>query len=190
MLSVCHIINSSPLRLLCACYCRTNEEKWFRQIFTVAVLDNLDQIPHHGLPVHPSNEMSVSITTECLRINSQKTGAGSIDPILPHSYTFVPPVGRNPVISVEDVKPVARIPWFLDDCCTWHPICWLDTENGNPVMWSSSRDHMLLDSRKSALKPSCHFCIRKAVTPEMIKKHVMELVKIQLSTSTHTKCLC
>ena len=35
---------------------------------------------------------------ECLRINSH-TEEGSSGPILPHSYTFVPPVGQNPLIA-------------------------------------------------------------------------------------------
>ena len=46
---------------------------------------------------------------ECLRINSQKIGRRSSEPILSHSSTFIPSVGRNLITQppVKDVQPVA-----------------------------------------------------------------------------------
>ena len=78
-------------------------------IFTVAALDNLDHNPtsrtatssFHGTGISlfqfPTTQKP-GLDQECLRINSH-TEAGSSGPILPHSYTFVPPVGQNQLIA-------------------------------------------------------------------------------------------
>lgn len=77
-----------------------------QNIFTVAALDNLDHNPtsrtasasFHGTGISifqfPSSQKP-GLDQECLRINLQKTGAGSSGSILPRSYTFVPPLERK-----------------------------------------------------------------------------------------------
>ena len=83
-------------------------------IFTVAALDNLDHnptshtasSPFHGIGISifqfPSSQ-TPGLDQECLRMNSQKTGTCSSEPILPRMYTFAPPVGRN-LVTQPPVK--------------------------------------------------------------------------------------
>eukprot|EP00745_Piridium_sociabile_P034702 TRINITY_DN5991_c0_g1_i12.p2 TRINITY_DN5991_c0_g1~~TRINITY_DN5991_c0_g1_i12.p2 ORF type:complete len:424 (-),score=75.51 TRINITY_DN5991_c0_g1_i12:2994-4265(-) len=176
--------------------CPTNLRQ---HIFTVAALDNLDHNPtsrtasssFHGTGISifqfPSSQKP-GLNQECLRINSQKTAAGSSGTILPRSYTFVPPVGRNLVSQppVKDVQPVAMTSFDEEK---QHEQAWMtavhdtlyvdsDTEKGTPVMWSSfhaARQDAVGQPEKGieALLPLFH---EKAATPEMIR-HGMELVK-------------
>ena len=92
--------------------------RYLRQhIFTVEALDNLDHnhtsstanSSFHGTSISifqfPSSRKP-GLDLECLRINPQKVGADISGPILPLSYTFLPPVGRNRSIHppVKDVQ--------------------------------------------------------------------------------------
>lgn len=168
-------------------------------IFTVAALDNLDHNPtsrtasssFHGTGISifqfPSSQ-TPGLDQECLRINAQQRGARSSEPILPRSYTFVPPVGRNLVTQppVKDVQPVATSSFDEEK---QHDQAWMtavhdtlyvdsDTEKRTPAMWSSyhaARSDTVGQPEKGieALLPLFH---EKAATPEMIR-HGMELVK-------------
>ena len=171
-----------------------------RQIFTVAALDNLDHNPtsrtasssFHGTGISlfqfPTSEKP-GLHQECLKINSKKPGESSIvGPILPHSYTSVPPVGLNLVTQppVKVVQPVVRGSF---DAERQHEEAWMkavndilyvnsDLESGTPTMWSSfhaARSDVVGQPEKSieALLPLFH---DKAETPEMIH-HGMNLVK-------------
>lgn len=176
--------------------CPTNLHQ---HIFTVAALDNLDHNPtsrtasssFHGTGISifqfPSSQ-SPGLDQEPLRISSQKTGAHSSGPILPRSYTFVPPVGRSLVTQppVKDVQPVAtnsfdeekrhEQAWMTAVHDTLYMEC--DTDKRTPVMWSSyhaARSDTVGQPEKGteALLPLFH---EKAATPEMIR-HGMKVVK-------------
>lgn len=94
--------------------CPTNL-RW--QIFTVAALDNLDHNPtsrtasssFHGIGISLFQFLiseKPGLSQECLKINSKISGESSIvEPILPHSYISVPPVGRN-LVTQPRVKVV------------------------------------------------------------------------------------
>ena len=134
-------------------------------IFTVVALDNLDHNPtsrtasssFHGTNVSifqfPSSQMP-GLDQECLRINSQKTGTHSSEPILPRTYTFVPPVGRNVVTQppVKNVQPLAMSLFDEEKQQNTLQRCSLPT---------MLLDQILLDNWKNALKPSCHFSMKK-----------------------------
>ena len=129
-----------------------------QHIFTVTALDNLDHNPtsrtasssFHGTGISvfqfPTSQ-NPGLDRECLRINSQKTRGGSAEPILPRSYTFVPPVGRN-LVTKPPVKDVQRVARSSFDEEVQHEQAWMtavhdtlyvdsDTEKNTPVMWSS-----------------------------------------------------
>ena len=123
-----------------------------RQIFTVAALDNLDHNPtsrtasssFHGTGISlfqfPTSEKP-GLHQECLKINSKKSGESSIvGPILPHSYTSVPPVGPGGPVKV--VQQVVRGSF---DAERQHEEAWMnavndtlyldsDLESGTPIM--------------------------------------------------------
>lgn len=96
-----------------------------QHIFTVAALDNLDQNPtsrtssssFHGTGISifqfPLSQQP-GLDQACLRITSYKTATGSSGPILPRSYTFLPPVGRNLVTQppVKNVHPGATSTFY------------------------------------------------------------------------------
>jgi len=176
--------------------CPTNLRQ---HIFTVAALDNLDHNPtsrtanssFHGTGISvfqfPSSQKP-GLDQERLRINLHNPGAGSSGPILPRSYTFVPPVGRNLVTQppIKDAQPVATSSFDEEK---QHEQAWMtavhdtlyvdsDTEEGTPAMWSSfhaARSDAVGQHEKGieALLPLFH---EKAATPEMIR-HGMYLVK-------------
>lgn len=161
--------------------CPTNLHQ---HIFTVAALDNLDHNPtsrtasssFHGTGISifqfPSSQ-TPGLDQECLRINSQKTGARSSEPILPRSYTFVPPVGRNLVTQppVKDVQPVATSSFDEEK---QHEQAWMtavhdtlyvdsDTEKRTPAMWSSyhaARSDTVRQPEKG-IEALLHFSMKK-----------------------------
>ena len=170
-----------------------------QNIFTVAALDNLDHNPtsrtasssFHGTWISifqfPTSE-NTGLNQECLQINSQKTGTSSSGPILPHSYTFVPPVGQN-LVTQPPAKNVQPVTGSSFDEEIQHEKAWMtavhdtlyvdsDAEKATPVMWSSfhaAQSNAVGQPHKSieALLPLFR---EKAATPEMIP-HGMELVK-------------
>ena len=176
--------------------CPTNLRQ---HIFIVAALDNSDHNPtshtasssFHGTGISifqfPLSQQP-GLDQACLRITSYKTATGSSGPILPRSYTFVPPVGKNLVTQppVKDVHPVATSTFDEEK---QHEQAWMtavhdilyedsDAEKDTPTMWSSfhaARSDAVGQPEEGieAFLPLFH---EKAATPEMIR-HGMELVK-------------
>lgn len=124
----------------------------------------------------------------------QKTVPGGSGPIVPQSYTFVPPVCRNLVTQppIKVGQPVTRSSFDEEK---QHEQAWMtavqDTlyvdsnleKKNTPTMWSSfhaAQSDAVGQPTKSiqVLLPLFH---EKAATPEMIR-HGMELVK---KTSQH-----
>ena len=177
--------------------CPTNLRQ---HIFTVAALDNLDHNPtsrtanssFHGTGISifqfPSS-INPGLEKECLRINSNKTcGAGSRGSILPRSYTFVPPVGRNlvnqPPLKHEQSVSMTSFDEEQNQEQSWisavNDALYLNSErrNDSPLMWSSfhaARSDAVgqPDKNIAALLPLFR---DKAATPEMIR-HGMNLIK-------------
>jgi len=120
--------------------CPTNLRQ---HIFTVAALDNLDHNPtsrtakssFHGTGISifqfPSSQKP-GLDLECLCINSQKAGAGISGPILTHSYTFVPPVGRN-LITQPPVKVVQPVGTNSFNEEKQHEQAWMMAVHDNPI---------------------------------------------------------
>lgn len=172
--------------------CPTNLRQ---HIFTVAALDNLDHNPtsrtasssFHGTGISifqfPSPQKPGS-GQEDLRFDTAK---GMKGPILPQSYTFVPPVGRNLVTQppCKDVQPM-RVSLVNEE--TKHEDSWMSAVHDTlytdsamdrtQVMWSAyhaARSDVVGKPEKNieALLPLFH---EKASTPEMIR-HGMKIVK-------------
>ena len=175
--------------------CPTNLRQ---HIFTVAALDNLDHNPtsrtatssFHGTGISifqfPSSDKP-GLYQKPIQID-QAQKSNTVRPILPPSYTFVPPVGRNIVTQppLKDVQPPVNNP--LDNEAQ-HEQSWLTsahanldqdqgTETATPIVWSAhhaSRSDAVGQTEKSieALLPLFH---EKAATHGMIR-HGINLVK-------------
>lgn len=194
--SVAHVIAQNA-RANSNIVCPTNLRQ---HIFTVAALDNLDHNPtsrtatssFHGTGISvfqfPSSEKP-GLSQEDVQIDvhaRESETCGGL--ILPLSYTFVPPVGRNLVTQppVRDVQPLSMSSLCEEE---QHEQDWmtsvhanlsveLETDTVTPIMWSSyhaSREDAVGPTEKGieALLPLFH---EKAATPAMIR-HGMDLVK-------------
>jgi hypothetical protein len=168
-------------------------------IFTVAALDNLDHNPTSRTATTSFHGTGISIfqfptletpgfIQERLQVNSQKTALIGSGPMLPRSYTFVPPVGRNLVTQppVTTVQTKARSSFAEEQ---QFEQAWMnavhdalsvdsDTTDETQLMWSAfhaSRSDDVGQPQKciEALLPLFY---DKAATPEMMR-HGMEIVK-------------
>lgn len=166
--------------------------------FTVAALDNLDHNPtsrtatssFHGTGIsifqYPSLDKP-GLQQNPIQID-RVNNPGNTGSILPHSYTFVPPVERN-LVSKPPVKDVPELDLDLIDADRQHEQSWMnevhnnlnveqESDTVNPIVWSSyhaSRSDAVGQNAKNieALLPLFH---EKAASPGMIR-HGMNLVK-------------